>query len=258
MYSGRSDYGSGRNGHSSGRGSNGNGSSTNSSSQNRHLAVPPQLDTTSRRRSMTIQDMLNPSDEDARRSPPTPSSPSSSDEERGPPRPTRTDHSSQRSIGSPRSGPHSHRVDRSPRPGGRSRRPSATPSAQSSGSRLPRSPEVPARTRSFRPTYNPEEVAFIWYLRIDRGYLWPDIMDAFNARFARSEDEKRDVPGLQCRYYRLVTENDIPNVRNRRRDQNVVDNYGYEPRARAGRQIWYPWLNSRLYPSNAYGESLYH
>ena len=256
MYSGRAVWGLERHNNDSARGTIDRGPGTNDNGQGRYLGVvAPQSDTNSRRRSMTIQDMLNPLNEDAARSPQYSSSQSSEDEGKFPKFSTSA-HSSHRENRSRGFRPHSDRVSKSPRPGARFCRPSTTPSAKSQQGKLPRSPDVPARSRPFRPSYSREEVAFIWYLRIDRGYLWPDIRDAFNARFARSDDERREVSGLQCRYYRLVTENEIPQVRNRRRDRDVVNDYGYETRARTGRQVWYPWLNGELYPANAYGERL--
>lgn len=62
----------------------------------------------------------------------------------------------------------------------------------------------------------------IRYLRIDRGYLWPDLKDAFNARFSQS----RAVSGLQCRYYRLIEQNHMPQVRNMTRTADTVQRYG--------------------------------
>ena len=60
------------------------------------------------------------------------------------------------------------------------------------------------------------------YLRIDRGYLWPDLKDAFNARFA----ERRDTGGLQCRFYRLLTQNHLSQVRDMTRTADTVQKYG--------------------------------
>ncbi len=69
------------------------------------------------------------------------------------------------------------------------------------------------------------------YLRIDCGYLWPDLKDAFNARFSQS----RAVSGLQCRYYRLVEQNHMPQVRSMTRTVDTVQRYGMKAAlARAG------------------------
>ena len=152
-----------------------------------------QGDATPRRRGMTIQDMLNPSDEEVRQS---------------------------------------------------SRRPTRS---------LSSSPEIAQKTRVFRPAYSTEEQHFIWYLRIDRGYLWPDLLDAFNARFARPGGG-RELSGLQCRYYRLLGQYGIPNVT--RRDAEVVQKYGMKATLeRAGCSVTYPWLGDQ-YVHNPYSQVL--
>ena len=144
------------------------------------ISAVAQEDATSRRRGMTIQDMLNPSDEEVRQS---------------------------------------------------SRRPTRS---------LSSSPEIAQKTRVFRPAYSTEEQHFIWYLRIDRGYFWPDLLDAFNARFARPGGG-RELSGLQCRYYRLLGQYGIPNVTGR--NAEVVQKYGMKATLeRAGCSVTYPWL----------------
>ena len=207
-----------------------------------------QGDAISRRRSMTIQDMLNPSDEEVKHSPQTTSSQFSSDEDLRP----SANHSrtpvSRQSKKSPRSDTHARRSasytskDGSRRP---SRRPTRSPSS---------SPEIAQKTRAFRPAYSTEEQHFIWYLRIDRGYLWPDLLDAFNARFSRNGG-RRELSGLQCRYYRLLGQYGMPQVR-MLRTADVVQRYGMRASlARAGYRVTYPWLGGQ-YPNNAYGQVL--
>lgn len=80
------------------------------------------------------------------------------------------------------------------------------------------------------------------YLRIDRGYLWPDLKDAFNVRFS----QKRAIGGLQCRYYRLIEQNHMPQVRNMTRTADSVQRYGMRTTlARAGTGKSYPvWSNT--------------
>ena len=90
--------------------------------------------------------------------------------------------------------------------------------------------------REFRPTYSEEETLFIWYHRIDLKYDWPDIINAYNAQFP---DRVREGPGgIQCRYYRCCSDNNIPKVRDRRRSASSVKDYGM--RARTG--LVYPWM----------------
>ena len=114
-----------------------------------------QIETSSRRRSMTIQDMLNPAGEDDGQSIATQSSSSSSEEERQP-----SESHDQRIVsrgGGERSGrsaprPHiSHRsgASISRRPNG-SRRPSQSPSSWPEG------------RRPFFPPYSQEQIHFIW------------------------------------------------------------------------------------------------
>ena len=101
--------------------------------------VPAYTNTTSRRRSMNIEDMLNPSDEVPTR-------------EQQPQSPR-----SYRAARTPKSGLPSHRAKASSRSQGASR-----PPPRGNGS-----PEIPPRTRAFRPGYTDEQELFIWYLRID-------------------------------------------------------------------------------------------
>ena len=103
--------------------------------------VPANADTTSRRRSMNIEDMLNPSDENTR-----------PEQQPRSPRSYKTGRTS-------KSGPLSYRAKASARSQGGSRPP---PRGKGSGS-----PDIPSRTRAFRPGYTDEQELFIWYLRID-------------------------------------------------------------------------------------------
>ena len=106
--------------------------------------VPAYTDTTERRRSMNIEDMLNPSDDITTREQ-LPQSPRS-----------------YKAARSSKPGPLSHRAKASARSQGGSR-----PPPRVSGVRGPGSPEIPSRTRAFRPGYTDEQELFIWYLRID-------------------------------------------------------------------------------------------
>lgn len=128
--------------------------------------VPTYADTTSRRRSMNIEDMLNHSDEDTRRyqQPQFRRSEAGRTVFRNP----RTIPGSLQGNRAPRSGPQSHGANAS----ARSRGGSHPPPTQGRGSA---SPDVPSRTRAARPAYSNEEKHFIWYLRIDvRIYRFPN------------------------------------------------------------------------------------
>lgn len=103
--------------------------------------APANADTPLRRRSMNIEDMLNPSDENTGR-----------DQQPQSPKPYKAGKTS-------KSGPLSNRAKASARSQGGPRPP---PRGKGSGS-----PEIPSRTRAFRPGYTDEQELFIWYLRID-------------------------------------------------------------------------------------------
>ena len=102
----------------------------------------------------------------------------------------------------------------------------------------PSSSKYPGARREFRPTYSEEETLFIWYHRIDLGYDWQDITHAYNRQFP---ERAREGPGgIQCRYYRCCSDNNIPKVRERRRSASSAEEYGM--RARTG--LWYPWMKN--------------
>lgn len=117
-------------------------------------------------------------------------------------------------------------------------------SSSSSSSGHPRTSSVSSRSsstrdrRQHRPQYLEEEVYFIWYHRIDLGYEWQDITNAYNAQFP---DRKREgFGGIQCKYYRYCEEFGIPKVRHRNRAASQVDEYGM--RARTG--LLYSWMRN--------------
>ena len=256
MSSYRTGYSSGPYGYESGSGSNAYSTSSrgDGTGNYQHASLtPPQAEATSRRRSMTIQDMLNPAGEDEKHLSGSHSSSSSSDDERLPSLSHRHLPVPQRDSRTQRLGPYSRRGTGFRTSGSNmggsvhSRRPSRSPSS---------SPDVQPRTRAFRPAYTTEEVHFIWYLRIDRGYLWPDIKNAFNARFSDRGEDRRKISGLQCRYYRLLDQNGMPQVRNIPRTADVVQRYGMRAYlARTGQRVPYSWLGGE-YPNNAYGHIL--
>ncbi|KAL9597254.1 MAG: hypothetical protein Q9179_004320 [Wetmoreana sp. 5 TL-2023] len=99
-----------------------------------------------------------------------------------------------------------------------------------------RSPPRGRTSREFRPTYSEEEINFIWYYRIDLGWEWREVLDAFSEQFPNRQ--RRDVGGIQCKYYRHLESYGIPQVRQRDRKVSAVEQYGM--RARTG--LWYPWM----------------
>jgi len=174
-------------------------------------------DSPPRRRAVPIQDLLNPSvEEKITRSPyPVPSWTASNG---------MTGHSGCRchANNTPNGGqrPAQGRAHRSPH----------------RSSPRPSSLRYQGTRREHRPTYSEEETLFIWYHRIDLGYDWADISNAYNAQFP--DRRREDVGGIQCRYYRCCQDNNIPKVRERRRSASSAEEYGM--RARTG--LWYAWM----------------
>lgn len=122
------------------------------------------------------------------------------------------------------------------------RRPTSSSSSSTNGrprvsSVSPRSPGTKER-RQFRPTYSDEEVYFIWYYRIDLGFDWQDINNAYNAQFP--DRPREGFGGIQCKYYRYCEEFGIPKVRHRDRGASQVMEYGM--RSRTG--LSYPWMRN--------------
>lgn len=169
------------------------------------------------RRAVPIQDLLNPAVEESSAGPRHSTSvrPSSSSA-----RDMGGYHYRQHSTTSSQHVPQWRAPQRSPR-----RSPTGSASSRGSGTR-----------REHRPTYSEEETLFIWYHRIDLGYDWPDIIKAYNAQFP--DRYREGAGGIQCRYYRCCSDNNIPKVRERRRSASSVRDYGM--RARTG--LVYPWM----------------
>ncbi|KAL8802049.1 MAG: hypothetical protein Q9182_004062 [Xanthomendoza sp. 2 TL-2023] len=108
-------------------------------------------------------------------------------------------------------------------------------SAQSRTSGDHRSPPRGHGRREFRPTYTEEEVHFIWYHRVDLGWEWKEVLNAFHSQFP---GRLRGASGIQCKYYRHLEGHGIPQVRQRDRKAMASQEYGI--RARTG--LWYPWM----------------
>ncbi|KAI4207490.1 MAG: hypothetical protein LQ346_000535 [Caloplaca aetnensis] len=110
---------------------------------------------------------------------------------------------------------------------------SPRPRISTSSSSARPSPAGDRERRSFRPTYSEEEIDFIWYYRVDLRWEWEDIHSAFKYQFPDS----REKGGIQCKYYRHLENYGFPKVRKRDRTA-AVEHYGM--RANTGR--WYPWM----------------
>lgn len=109
-------------------------------------------------------------------------------------------------------------------------------SVQSRTSSGRRSPPRGHGRREFRPTYTEEEVHFIWYHRVDLGWEWKEVLNAFHSQFPAGKS--RGASGIQCKYYRHLEGHGIPQVRQRDRKAMAAQEYGI--RARTG--LWYPWM----------------
>ena len=66
-------------------------------------------------------------------------------------------------------------------------------------------------SRPSRPKYTQEEGHFIWYQRIDLGKDWKEVSHAFNDHFPAHPRDGES--GLQCRFYRILECEGIPNIR---------------------------------------------
>ena len=172
-------------------------------------------------RPMAIQDILNPSTDDARPSTsPSLGSESSLDS---------NDHNSRLHAG-PRG------MMRAPRSRGNFRRRRSSPSAQSDSSRSQGSPDVPARSRPFRPAYNTEMADFMWFLRIDLQRPWDEICADYMRQFP---EDDRDKSGLQCKFYRHIAHYGITPTR-AQRASGPSSQYGMW--TNTGKR--YPWMAS--------------
>ncbi|KAL9639646.1 MAG: hypothetical protein Q9164_000802 [Protoblastenia rupestris] len=218
-----------------------NATSTSGRSNSQHTRSSLTTSNSSpRRRLMAIQDMLNPFMEDVRPSAspslstvselegngrasasPSLSSESGIDED---------DHSLGR-------GAVSADRDRSPTSRRSSRRGRLSSSARSRSSRSSMSPDVQARSRAFRPAYNDEMANFIWFLKVDLGRQWDDILIEYNRQFP---EDTRDKGGLQCKFYRHIKKYNIPQTRFQQRNTNGSSRFG----TLANTRRRYPWMLS--------------
>ena len=203
-----------------GKGKQRNDNSTNGSTLSPGGA-PSVLNCNPRRRKMSIEDMLNPSDDDKRASvSPSLSSISESSTSAG--------SEENRTLRTSRTFKHS------PRPSS-SRSSRFSPYARSDSSRST-SPDdnVRVRPRSFRPAYEQDQSDFVWFHRVDLGWSWQDTEAAFHEQYPG----ERNKGGLQCKYYRVRDANGIPKCR--AADKAADDSQKHGMWVKAGRR--YPWM----------------
>jgi hypothetical protein len=94
---------------------------------------------------------------------------------------------------------------------------SKPPSSTRKRSALTRSPSSagnPAKKRKNRPPYSAEQDDFIRFVRDDLCHSWEVSAKLYNQHWHADGVDKREIPGLQSRYYRLLDES----VRDRKRD----------------------------------------
>ncbi|KAI5776950.1 hypothetical protein EDC01DRAFT_434218 [Geopyxis carbonaria] len=97
--------------------------------------------------------------------------------------------------------PHSYYRHRaSPAPRSRSRSPSPDHSPDSSGDDM----HPPLKKRCVRPPYSKEQDDFIRFVRDDLCHSWDTSARLYNQFWHPSGAGKREIPGLQSRYYRLL------------------------------------------------------
>lgn len=137
------------------------------------------------------------------------------------------------------SSPVLYRVDQQPNPAYpslnvRQHRASSVTSRTGSASRS-------SQPRPPRPKYSEEEDHFIWYQRIDLEKDWKEVSHAFNAHF---QDRHRDgESGLQCRFYRILDANGVPNIRSLKNsnDKERIAQFGLVKQTRHR----YGWMQAR-------------
>lgn len=101
--------------------------------------------------------------------------------------------------------------------------------------------------RPNRPKYSDEEIAFIWFHRVDLRQEWDVIVRAFNLQFRHSH--LRDKSGLECKLYRVLGANSLPQIREWRKRGNrgaeeAIPYYGIIETT----SIRYPWMGPRYWP----------
>ena len=133
--------------------------------------------------------------------------------------------------------------------------PSLTPPRTSSSSSSTQSSERADSNprRANRPKYSKEEEAFIWFHRVDLAQEWDMVVRAFNDRFPHSRPRLKS--GLECKLYRVLSHNGIPQIREwRKRGDRMVEevtgyyNFGIIEAT----TIRYPWMGLRYWDPRAW------
>ena len=77
------------------------------------------------------------------------------------------------------------------------------------------SPDAEREKRAGRPKYEEEEMFFIWYHRVDLGLEWQTVNRLFNNHFPNRP--RSGNGGIQCKFYRITKDWNVPSVRERSR-----------------------------------------
>lgn len=116
------------------------------------------------------------------------------------------------------------------------------PSAERTGVKA-RTDHTRRSTGPFGSVYSEGEMLFIWYHRVELEKRWKHVLDGFNCQIPYHE--RRQIQGLQCRFYRFLKRRDYPSTRQQRSiiDKNVACG---EPdpcfRVIEWTGKWYPWM----------------
>ncbi|EED11634.1 conserved hypothetical protein [Talaromyces stipitatus ATCC 10500] len=100
---------------------------------------------------------------------------------------------------------------------------------------------ISGHRRPPRPRYTREEMHFIWYHRVDLEKEWPDCIAAFNEHFCSQGHTKRNIPGIQCKFYRFINAQKCPTVQKPQRSKNrILPEHGVVDWCR----VSYPWMKA--------------
>lgn len=100
--------------------------------------------------------------------------------------------------------------------------------------------DSPATKRRVRPPYSTEQDDFIRFVRDDLCHSWVIAQKLYNQFWHPGGDGKREIPGLQSRYYRLLN----TSVRERKKDSVGRPELGIL--AKTDRRYW--WMTGAYDP----------
>jgi hypothetical protein len=116
-------------------------------------------------------------------------------------------------------------------------------SASEAGSLSASSSSASTRRRESRKKYEGEQGYFIWYHRTDLQQCWDEVERKFDAHFGQN----REKGGLQCKFYRILREHNVPKVREQGRPGQAnagVSKFGVMQQTNARFKWMYVFPNS--------------